>query len=95
MKKDKDLELEFIIAAKKANELIAQKISEAAEKLREAVEISEQYGVPFESNVSPIDNVYTPNSFEDKYGSLDKEIIYLNNLVCGSYGGCWEHSDVC
>lgn len=96
MNKEKELELEFIIAAKKANELIRKKIEEASKKLQEAIQISEQYGIPFDSEVSPLSNTYTPRSFEDKYGSINKEIMYLNDFASGSsYSSGWEHSAVC
>jgi hypothetical protein len=90
-----DMEKEFKKAQEVAMEKINAKIAEAAVALSEAVKVSEEYGVPFTSEVSFLYNTYTPDSFEEKFSEVDRD--WLNEVAeiyVDGYSG-WEHSAVC
>ncbi len=72
---------------------IDQKIVIAQEALNEAESISEKYGVPFYSNVSPLGQDYRPASFDEKWNSPIDEIDEYD-LDLPEYEG-WQHSMVC
>lgn len=99
-----DLEKEFEKAVKKADEEIQQHFDAAVKAIKEAVKISEKYGVPYRFPVSLLNNTYTPKSFDKKWEKLrevdvddsDKYLDLFDNLEVpfpGYYG--WEYSDVC
>lgn len=90
-----DLEQEFLDAEKEARPLIQEKLKAARKLIFEAEEISNRYGVPFRSEVSPLLNTYFPAN--SKFACEEME-----DFVCweigwpewGGWGG-WEHSAVC
>lgn len=89
-----DIEEQFDEAVQKANKKIDQLLKKAEEALAEAEKISEEYGVPFYANVSPIYQQYTPESFFTKWEKIDPE--YAGVEDADEYGGSgWQHSDVC
>jgi hypothetical protein len=90
------LEKEFLSARDKAMDLIEKKIAKAHKALDEALDIAEEYGVPFYSSISPLSQNYTPDSFYEKFGPIEDiagEISGYENSP-GEYGG-WQHSAVC
>jgi len=93
---DSDLEKQFRQTASKALKLIHAKVAEAETALSEACDISEKYGVPFDSNISFLSQSYSPDTMEEKFPNVD--LSFINEITGSSneygYGG-WEHSAVC
>ncbi len=91
-------------------ERLKAKEAEAFAAVRAIEEICEETGVPFYTGVSPLGQVYQPNSFQEKWAPLlDKtvEVVskygnYKTSLFdqltdgngSGEYEG-WQHSSVC
>lgn len=92
-----ELEKQFIEAQKEAVEKINEQLNVASRALAKAEKISEKYGIPFSSGVSPVGNTYTPEAFEKKFGDLDRDFIgeITDWSSCpGEYSG-WEYSAAC
>jgi hypothetical protein len=93
---DSELEREFRNVNSEALEKINAKVAEASAALREAVKISEKYGVPFGAGISFLSNDYYPKSFEDKFGELDSDFVSDITDTYNEYGDYgWTHSAVC
>jgi hypothetical protein len=97
---ESELAKEFREHCEKTQARIDEKLDKARKYLREAVELSEKAGVPFDSDISFLSNGYVPNSFTgSKYANLDNEVISEITGVYGEYidfdCGGWEHSAVC
>lgn len=91
-----ELESEFLELIKTNQERISQHIQNAINSLYEATKIADQYGIPFASPISFLDNNYIPKTFITKFKSVRKEILYnLGDFVSDfeSYG--WHHSQIC
>lgn len=92
------LEAEFEKVLEKASAAIDAELAEAQKHLDKAVKLSEKYGVPFHTGISPLGNTYTPDSFQEKFGGLDSDFVYDTTGTYDSenyqYGG-WQHSAVC
>ena len=74
---------------------IDEQINIAREAIAKAEKISEKYGIPFGSNITPLSMDYTPASFFGKFDELDSEFICdITGAYCNEYEG-WEHSAVC
>lgn len=86
------LEKEFEKAHKDASERIEEQLDIARQALVKARLISEEYGVPFETDVSPVGNSYTPTSFEVKFEKLDRSKIWDEFGVWPDEYAGWEHS---
>lgn len=94
-KEQTQLEKEFEAAQKIAITKIDEKLSIASAAIAEATKISEEYGIPFSSWVSPLGQAYTPTSYQDKFGDLDPDFVSeVADCYPGDYDG-WEHSAVC
>jgi hypothetical protein len=94
MTEQSDLEKEFKESAEKYSRLIAAKVAQACQLLSEACAISEEHGIPFDSNISFLSQGYVPDSFATKFKGLDREIMYEVTGVYNEYEG-WQHSQVC
>ena len=94
---DNDMEREFRKAALKAEGQIQKLLDKAARAISEAEELSEQYGVPFSSSVSPIGQSYYPTTTESIFPDLDRDFIDdITGAYHSDYGEeGWQHSDVC
>lgn len=95
---DNELEREFRNEANVVLSDIMSKVRLASKILQEAVDISEEHGVPFSSEISFIGQSYFPTTFSDKYGELDADFVDAITGASTSYygdGAGWEHSDVC
>jgi len=95
---DNELETEFKSLMETVGKEIDHKVNEASRLLREAVELADKHGIPFYAYVSELGQPYVPQSFEDKWESLDKEDVEELTGVPSydlesAYG--WKHSDVC
>lgn len=89
------LEEEFNKIVQEKSVLIDAKLKQANMLLKEAIDIAEENGIPFYSNVSHISQTYTPESFASKWGELDSEVFDELGIYPGEYGGGWDHSAVC
>lgn len=95
-----ELEQAFLKEIEEVNPLIQAKLKEASKALKEAVQLAEQHGIPFQFGISPIWNSYTPYSFDAKWGdklNLDRDDYDSMGVwenMPSEYGG-WEHSAVC
>jgi hypothetical protein len=69
------LEDEFKALADKFDDEVGIQLEIAEKAIKEAVKISEKYGIPFHAQVSPLSQTYTPASFEEKFGDLDREFV--------------------
>lgn len=91
-----ELEKEFRTAVETCEKAIAEKVKQASAILDEACELAEKHGVPFYANVSHISQSYTPVTFGEKFGSLNKDVV---DELCGvfpdEYSCGWQHSGVC
>lgn len=96
----KGLEKEFVDAINACENEINSQIRIAIDALNVAQQLSEKYGVPFKSEISFLEQTYTPSSFYKKFGALmGNEDVDLYKLASwdhypNSYEG-WEHSQVC
>jgi len=95
---EKNLDLEFQTLVETVGKEIDAKIEQASKLLSEATALADQHGIPFYAFVSELGQAYVPESFEDKWGSLDKEDVEELTGVSSydlesAYG--WKHSDVC
>ncbi len=103
------LETKFLEAKEKCLAEIKVKTKIAEKALKEVCKISEKYGIPFLSNISPISQEYKPASFNKKWGKLFNDMEerdeengidhwdHLKDLVDGGipeFTG-WQHSSVC
>lgn len=93
----KELEDKFKEAVTLATEEINKQLDIAKKAIAEAEKISEEYGVPFSTYVSPLGQSYRPNSFDDKWGDLENADDIIEDMTgdfLPEYEG-WEHSAVC
>lgn len=90
-----DLQKEFIAAQEKAYDEIALQMKIAGDAIEKAMDISEKYAIPFDAAYSPLNNIYTPDSYQYKFGDLDPDWVG-GFIFLGEYPGAgWQHSDVC
>ncbi len=100
-----DLETAFLDEYKKAKQEAQEKINkhlnDSHEALDKAIQVSEQYAVPFSSSISPLGQSYRPSSMEKKWGEDNiaqlQEYNYENydeDFELPEYEG-WQHSAVC
>ena len=91
----KKLEDEFEALVNDTNKRIKEKINVAASALREAIAISEETGVPFNSGVSFLRNTYYPSSFDKLHNNLDPD--FVADIAAWRSDDCWgwQHSAVC
>lgn len=93
---ENEMEVEFQKAVDIVYQQIQEKCTAASKLINEAVELSEQYGVPFE----PAEDImwctpsYVPESFEEKFSGIDYDFVYeLTSAGGGDVG--WQRSQVC
>ena len=93
---DTELEREFRNTASQTLSLIQERVNDAASALRKAISISEEYGIPFSSNVSFITQCYVPESLASLHPDINRELInsITDSYTDSEYAG-WEHSAVC
>jgi hypothetical protein len=93
---DTQLEREFRTSATSVLDEIQKKVAAGAKLLEEAVALSEAHGIPFNSEISFLGQSYFPESFQEKYGDVNSDIVYAITEATSEYGDAgWEHSDVC
>jgi len=94
---DKQLESEFLALCSTIGEQIKAKVAQAEKNLAEAVELADKHGIPFDSGVSILGQVYVPPLYHQRFKSLDQETItgllglYQYDL---DHKG-WERSAIC
>jgi hypothetical protein len=95
---ESQLEKEFEKLIDTVGEQIAAHVATAVQSLKAATDLADQYGIPFFTNVSELGQPYIPDSFRNKWGTLDKEFV-ANLTEVGSYelnsSYGWQHSQVC
>lgn len=90
---DSKLEREYRKTCYSVTAQINEKLLLAHKYLYEAETLSEKFGVPFHSSISPLSQNYKPLSLElefSDYRELSKSITEVDS----DYDG-WEHSQVC
>lgn len=65
--------------------LIQEKLDLSQKYLSEAQEISEKYGIPFYSEISPLPQTYVPESFEEVFEALCEQIKIESKDFIASY----------
>lgn len=103
-----ELEQKFKDALDEGGKKIREQLLIAVHAINEAEKISEEYGIPFYANCSPLSQQYFPESYDKKWGkfevenssSEDEEYEEINlltkfDLCRNEYGDGWEHSAVC
>lgn len=73
---------------------IHEQLDIARKAIAKAEQISEETGIPFYSDVSPLSQGYKPSSCYDKWKDMDDMNSYLEwSAEQGEEG--WQHSAVC
>jgi len=90
-----ELEREFQKVVEKASAKIEEQIKIARQAIDKAVKISEKYGVPFYSGITPLGMSYTPSSFFEKFDELSSEFVEDKLWFSVSEYEGWEHSSIC
>ena len=72
---EQELEQEFKTLTETVGKEIESKIQQARQLIIEAVDLAEKHGIPFYAYVSELGSPYIPETFENKYGVLDKELV--------------------
>lgn len=91
-----ELEKEFIETRKKIEPLIEAKLEEAQKCINEAVKLSDEYGVPFNTCFTGVPNEYIPHSFKkyqidiDSWEEQERWNIYPS--YDEFYRTGWQHS---
>lgn len=86
-----DLEKEYIKTYKEIQPKIQAKLDKAQKALDEAVELADEYQIPFYAHISPLGQAYRPE------GLSQRDIDLVNqefDEYIGEYDG-WQHSAVC
>lgn len=94
---DSALERQFRSAVPDVHALISEKLALSAQYLAEAQKISDDSGIPFYSHISPLSQSYVPNSLQEKWNEVSREVVQ-EETEAGSeddYCGGWQHSAVC
>lgn len=91
---DSEFEREFRNAIPDANKRIQEKLDLASKYLEEALKISEETGVPFESGISFLGQSYVPKTFEGKFPEVSNAFMQEAANVYNDYPG-WQHSAIC
>lgn len=92
--KEDSIQREFRNTAIRVTALINEKLKVASEALREAVQLSEEHGIPFHSYISFLSQSYSPGNTKDKFPGVDSEFIEEFTNSYNEYDG-WQHSAVC
>lgn len=96
--RDNYMEREFRLACYGREAVLKQieeKVNAASAALAEAETLSERYGIPFDSSVSPLSQTYIPGTFGEKFPELDRDFVGdVTGSYLHEYEG-WEHSAVC
>lgn len=94
---DSEVERSFRRTYFATQDLINEKLAEASRLVSEAVKISEQSGIPFQTDVSHLSNAYFPRSRLQKFPDLDSEFISDVTEAYSDYDDKtgWSRSAVC
>ncbi len=81
-----DLELKFRQTHKEITVEIDKEIAEANSRIKEAIKLSETYGVPFSIDLDcmPRYRRYMPSTFDDKWKALKNEEAKKEEYPCGN-----------
>lgn len=93
---DSELEREFRTEANAHLSEIINLAEQASKILSKAVDLSEKYGIPFDSPVSFLGQSYFPTSFSSRWSDVSNDLVYSITKASSEYSNeGWEHSDVC
>lgn len=94
---DLEVEREFRKTTHRVGAQIQAKLAIAAKALDEAEELSEEFGIPFSSGISPLSQSYYPTTTSELYKGLSSEFIdEIADVYHADYGEeGWQHSAVC
>ncbi len=87
-KRDTPLERQFRVKYLETTKQINDKVEQAQQLLQEAINISDEKGVPFNSKISPINQPYIPKNVKNK-----KKVHKIFGYDLSNSG--WLHSDIC
>lgn len=73
-RKVNELEKEFRDIATTVSSSIKEELDKALEHIKKAEEISEQYGIPFNSPVAMKSDYYVPTTFDSKFCKTDASL---------------------
>ena len=93
---ENELEAAFKKACDEVYEQIQSKLAAASALINEAVELSDQYGVPFcpREDIMWCSPSYVPESFEKKFKGIDYDFVYDLTEAGGGDTG-WQTSQTC
>jgi hypothetical protein len=91
---DSEMERSFRLSMIDAHEKIEEQLAIARTALNKAEKISDETGIPFYANVTPLSQSYVPASMAEKFPDLDRIFAGEITGAYGEYGG-WQHSEVC
>lgn len=94
---DSALERQFRSTVPGVQALINEKLALASKALREAEQIANDNGIPFYSDISPVSQSYIPNSLQEKWNEVSRDIVQEETDAYSEYDYCggWQHSAVC
>ncbi len=69
------IEDDFKVVYADALARLQAKNKEAIKVIEELEAICEETGIPYDASVSPVSQVYRPNTFEEKWGKLNDETV--------------------
>ena len=94
---DSPLERQFRAAVPAVQALIGEKLDLALKYLQEAEQIADDNGIPFYSPISPLSQSYIPDSLQEKWNDVSKEVVQQETETYSEYDFCggWQHSAVC
>ena len=93
MKKESMLERDFWDVKRTVSANIEKHLIDAQKSIAAAVKLAEKHGIPFETDLSPMNQVYFPHSFNDKWGELSESLRKDQDLIDIKNG--WQASKLC
>lgn len=93
---DSELERDYRKIYWSNSDRIQEKLDQASQLVKEAISISEQTGIAFDTDISLVRNAYFPRSKLIKFLDLDNEFISNITNAYNDYDSIgWQHSAVC
>ncbi|HEY5267570.1 MAG TPA: hypothetical protein VII94_00345 [Candidatus Saccharimonadales bacterium] len=94
---DSVLERQFRATVPAIQSLIKEKLALSSRYLREAQQVADDNGIPFYSHISPLSQSYIPDSLQEKWNDVSKEVVQEETETYSEYDFCggWQHSAVC
>lgn len=94
--KDDEYAKEYRAHYREKSKLIDIKLKIAANCLDEAIELSEELGIPFSSNITFLYNLYIPSSIPTKFPGINLDLARnIIGLTDDYLDSGWLHSAIC